>query len=129
MTTKADLKTMRCSFCGKNAEEVEKLIAGPGVYICGECVTLCVEWLESDSPAPPRAPYLRASPDAAAMAGKPSDEVLELIASRSGAAKGADQNVKELVAFVRARGVSWTRIGEALGVTRQAAWERYSDEK
>ena len=34
-------KSVRCSFCGKPQEQVEKLIAGPGVYICDECVDLC----------------------------------------------------------------------------------------
>ncbi|MDA1000571.1 MAG: ATP-dependent Clp protease ATP-binding subunit ClpX, partial [bacterium] len=33
--------SLRCSFCGKGQEEVKKLIAGPGVYICDECVELC----------------------------------------------------------------------------------------
>ena len=32
-----------CSFCGKNQEEVKKLIAGPSVYICDECIGLCNE--------------------------------------------------------------------------------------
>ena len=35
--------TLRCSFCGKSQEEVKKLIAGPHVYICDECVELCQE--------------------------------------------------------------------------------------
>ena len=34
---------MYCSFCGKQSDFVEKLIAGPGVFICNECVNLCVE--------------------------------------------------------------------------------------
>ena len=33
--------TLRCSFCGKEQNEVRKLIAGPGVYICDECIHLC----------------------------------------------------------------------------------------
>ena len=33
----------RCSFCGKSQEEVKKLIAGPSVYICEECIELCNE--------------------------------------------------------------------------------------
>ena len=33
----------KCSFCGKSEAQVEKMIAGPGVYICNECVGLCVE--------------------------------------------------------------------------------------
>ena len=32
---------LRCSFCGKSRDEVRKLIAGPTVYICDECVNLC----------------------------------------------------------------------------------------
>lgn len=34
-------KVLYCSFCGKNQHEVRKLIAGPSVYICDECVDLC----------------------------------------------------------------------------------------
>ena len=33
--------TLTCSFCGKSQEEVRKLIAGPTVYICDECIELC----------------------------------------------------------------------------------------
>ena len=39
---------LRCSFCGKSQEYVRKLIAGPGVYICDECVELCNEILEEE---------------------------------------------------------------------------------
>jgi len=38
-----------CSFCGKSQEEVKKLIAGPSVYICDECIQLCNEIIEEDS--------------------------------------------------------------------------------
>ena len=34
---------LKCSFCGKAQEQVVKLIAGPGVYICDECISLCNE--------------------------------------------------------------------------------------
>lgn len=34
-------KTKRCSFCGRSEDEVKKLIAGPNVYICDECVEVC----------------------------------------------------------------------------------------
>ncbi|MGH7610804.1 MAG: ATP-dependent Clp protease ATP-binding subunit ClpX [Candidatus Dormibacteria bacterium] len=39
----------RCSFCNKSQEQVRKLIAGPGVYICDQCIELCQEVLEEDS--------------------------------------------------------------------------------
>ncbi len=40
--------TLRCSFCGRTQDEVRKLIAGPGVYICDECVALCEDILSED---------------------------------------------------------------------------------
>jgi len=41
----------QCSFCGKSEERVKRLIAGPGVYICDECVALCQEILTSEQRA------------------------------------------------------------------------------
>ena len=40
--------TVRCSFCGKSQAEVRKIVAGPGVYICNECVELCKEIIDED---------------------------------------------------------------------------------
>ena len=42
----ADL--LKCSFCGKSQKQVKKLIAGPGVYICDECIELCNEIIEEE---------------------------------------------------------------------------------
>src|SRR5229473_2967206 len=39
----------RCSFCGKGQDQVRKLVAGPGVFICDQCIDLCQEVLEDDS--------------------------------------------------------------------------------
>jgi ATP-dependent Clp protease ATP-binding subunit ClpX len=39
---------LKCSFCGKSQKQVKKLIAGPGVYICDECIELCNEIMEED---------------------------------------------------------------------------------
>jgi ATP-dependent Clp protease ATP-binding subunit ClpX len=44
----ADDPPLRCSFCGKTRTEVRRLIAGPQVFICDECVLLCVEILQAD---------------------------------------------------------------------------------
>ena len=41
-------KLLYCSFCGKSQHEVRKLIAGPSVFICDECVDLCNEILEEE---------------------------------------------------------------------------------
>ena len=43
-----DKKTVRCSFCGKAQENVKRIIAGPGVYICDECVGLCSNIIEEE---------------------------------------------------------------------------------
>lgn len=42
-------KTLTCSFCGKSRDSVDKLIAGPGIYICSECVTISYNILDSDT--------------------------------------------------------------------------------
>ncbi|MFM8528931.1 MAG: ClpX C4-type zinc finger protein, partial [Ilumatobacteraceae bacterium] len=39
---------LKCSFCGKSQKQVKKLIAGPGVYICDECIELCNEIIEEE---------------------------------------------------------------------------------
>jgi len=41
-------KQLKCSFCGKSQEQVKRLVAGPGVYICDECIELCSEIIEEE---------------------------------------------------------------------------------
>ena len=48
MSTKMDDEKLRCSFCGKAQDEVKKLIAGPHVYICNECIRLCQDILKDE---------------------------------------------------------------------------------
>ena len=48
-TDKSYGNTLHCNFCGKSQREVKKLIAGPGVYICDECIELCNEIIYEDS--------------------------------------------------------------------------------
>ena len=43
-----DKKQLKCSFCGKNQDQVKRLIAGPGVYICDECIDLCSEIIQDE---------------------------------------------------------------------------------
>jgi len=66
MTTSGSKSTKvpyRCSFCGKSQEQVRKLIAGQGVYICDECINLCQEIIEEEMLDAPRA----AKPQAAKL--------------------------------------------------------------
>lgn len=48
MTTKDTNGALKCSFCGKGQKEVKKLIAGPGVYICDECIDLCNDIIDEE---------------------------------------------------------------------------------
>ena len=54
-----------CSFCGKSQRQVKKLIAGPGVYICDECIDLCNEIIDEELTTPAsRSRRSRATPSA-----------------------------------------------------------------
>ena len=44
-----DKSAVKCSFCGKSQDEVQRIIAGPGVYICTECIELCQEIIDDDA--------------------------------------------------------------------------------
>jgi ATP-dependent Clp protease ATP-binding subunit ClpX len=48
MTLSESSELLKCSFCGKSQKQVRKLIAGPGVYICDECIELCNEIIEEE---------------------------------------------------------------------------------
>jgi ClpX C4-type zinc finger len=111
------LQTLSCSFCTKDQDAVAKLIAGPGVYICNECVGLCSLILAEGL-----------APGFGSWDEHPDDEMLASLAKIQAAVSQADAAVHDHVAVLRARGISWTRIGEALGVSKQAAWERFSGE-
>lgn len=115
-------ETPRCSFCGKAHTEVEKLVAGPGVHICNECVDLAEQIVDQyrDRPGDLRLPMWNTLSDA------------EMLAHIPRVARVADQvetNLRTWVQELRRRGVTWARIGEALGITRQSAWERFSGEE
>lgn len=123
MTTsavRADHK-QHCSFCAKPSEEVSKLIAGAGVYICDACVRLCNHILSEEDTT-------ESTPEVTIWEQKTDDEILETLPRIALVSAQADARVHALVDILRRRGVAWARIGKALGVTRQSAWERFSNE-
>ena len=111
------LQALCCSFCAKDKDAVAKLIAGPGVYICNECVGLC-DLILADEPAPAFGAWNE----------RPDDEMLASLAQVQAVVSQADAAVHDYVGILREGGISWTRIGAALGVSKQAAWERFSGE-
>jgi hypothetical protein len=114
--------TVACSFCMKPPAAVRKMIAGPGVFICNECVGLCSDIIATS-------PAGESGPGVEAWEHRLSDD--ELLAHLPKIAALNAQVERHLTAWVRqarSRGLTWTRIGEALGMTRQSAWERFSGE-
>ena len=109
---------LRCTFCGKQHTEVAKLIAGPGIYICDECVNLCVGILAENTAA--KTPSL---PEWASLT---DNELLQRIPFIAASAANIEAGLRGRVHQLRDRGISWARIGAALGMTRQSAWERFS---
>jgi len=62
-----DKKQMKCSFCGKGQNVVRNLIAGPGVYICDECINICTSILEDEFDFPEEEEYQEAPTPSAAL--------------------------------------------------------------
>ena len=108
---------MCCSFCSKEQDAVAKLVAGPGVYICNECVDLCIHILAEE-----------AVPKVRGWSERSDDDLLSSLGRAQALVSQVDSAVHDHVEVLRGRGISWTRIGEALGVSKQAAWERFSGE-
>jgi hypothetical protein len=111
---------LHCSFCLKSQHEVAKLIAGPGfIFICDECVALC-EAIVAGKPTP--------EVDAAKfkLGLIPSETLLARLKPIEQTLQGMGNQLEKVVEELRGREVSWARIGEALGVSRQSAWERFS---
>jgi hypothetical protein len=124
---------LQCSFCAKSQHQVTKLIAGPGVYICNECIDLCNQIITDElnrKSAPARDSAQSTKPETIkAWEGLSDEDLLAEMVRAHAAHENVDRAVAHHVAALRARGVSWARIGEALGMTRQSAWERFSEEE
>ena len=121
MTTRPNLRSvfpkrgsLRWSFCGKPDRQVGKLIAGPKVFICDACIGVCNKILE-------------AMP--AAFAGweaMTNEQLLESLKPSVATVDAVRAVLQNQVEVLRKREVSWAAIGDALGISRQAAWERLS---
>ena len=112
---------LRCSFCGKTQYDVKALVAGPGVAICEACVTLCNGVIaaipEGSTPKPVKADWMEAMP---------TDQMLGVLSGMEKVYEDVSDRQRRSVDMLRGRKVSWEAIGKALGVSRQAAWERFS---
>ena len=114
--------TAKCSFCRKPNTSVDKLVAGPGVFICNECIDLASQII-AETPVSPQsgvAPWERPAT---------LDEVLANLRPVAAAEAHAEENLRAWITKARSLGATWAQIGAALGMTRQSAWERFSGEE
>lgn len=116
---------VRCSFCAKPSSDVGKVIAGPGVYICNECVGLCSDILRAEQQKPSEPGTQLPAWDETMTDG----QILDLLPRIAAVGAQNEANLQQLVAILRERRVTWVRIGTALRITRQSAWERFSGEE
>jgi hypothetical protein len=110
-----------CSFCLKPSNEVKKLVAGPGVYICNECVDLSRQIIRNSPSLPPRLTSWEDELDL--------DGVLASLPRMAAAGAQVESNLSRFVKRARELGATWAAIGTSLGMTRQSAWERFSGEE
>lgn len=103
-----------CNFCRKTSKEVPSLISGPGIHICGNCVKTCNTIL-SGLPSEGFGGWDQLTEDA----------LLSNLQRSLDAFEGARAVLQQQIDTLRNREVSWQKIGDALGVSRQAAWERF----
>ncbi len=81
---------LKCSFCGKTHHQVVKLIAGPGVYICNECIDLCNQIVE-DEVSTAHESILDAEIEAAAQAARHAVDRLRILAQQARNAPEPDE--------------------------------------
>jgi ClpX C4-type zinc finger len=137
-------KTLHCSFCTKSQDDVAQLIAGPGVFICDECVAICndvisAERVRAKQNEAASGPQSKETADATAtetaaaethtigdVQSMSTEQLLRLVQFQEKLLEQSRAGLQEAVDTLRSREVSWATIGEALGVSRQAAWDRFS---
>ena len=106
---------MMCSFCAGSASSTRRLVAGPGVAICQDCAASSIRLLSGTDSSPAEAPWARMTDEA----------LLAHLPEISAVAAQVEDRLCAWVGTARQRSISWARIGAALGMTRQSAWERF----
>lgn len=113
-----DVTRKRCSFCGRAGERGMRFAGGLGAMICEECVSHFQEMFSVPAQAEAAAvpPWERMT-DA---------EILSAIPAISQTSEQVSEFLVEWIELARSRKLSWAQIGKSLGVSKQAAWEKFA---
>lgn len=115
-----DVRRKRCSFCGEPGDpQTRRLAGGLGAFLCEECAVHFHGVFTSEekflaSAVPP--PWERMS----------ATELVSVLPRIAATGTQVDAFLVEWVELCRRQGISWAEIGKSLGVSRQAAWERFA---
>lgn len=110
-----------CSFCGKPNTEVKTLVAGPGVFICNECVDLSVTvvaataGVSSEESARLRAQALD----------RPAQDILDMLPGMARSAARVELELARWVGRAREKGADWQQIADVLGTSAGDARQRF----
>ena len=107
-------KFLRCSFCRKPESRVAKLIGGSRGYICDVCVAACNKILEATPPG------------FTGWESLSNEQLLDSLLPAEKTVEAVRAVLQAQIDVLRNRGISWAAIGEAMKISRQAAWERFS---
>lgn len=111
-----------CSFCGTEWSADNRFAGGMGALMCARCLKKYGEIFDS-----PRA--MAELGDYRWWHDMTTDEMVEMLPKIVATESQVNMFLRDWVDLLRERGRSWTEIGAALGVTRQAAWERFGRSK
>jgi ClpX C4-type zinc finger len=117
----ADDVIASCSFCGKPDRRVAKMVAGPGVFICNECVDLSATIIgESGATTSEESAQARAR-----YRDRPAEEILALLPALARSAARVEAETAAWVGRLREQGTDWPAIADALEMSVDAARDRF----
>ena len=90
------------------------------MFICDQCIQLCSEVLESDD--------RRGRDLSIGLDSEVAEVLLDELRINAAGLKQSEEQLQRAINLLRKNQVAWSRIGEAIGTSRQAAWERFSGE-
>lgn len=124
-TTFTDSPIASCSFCDKPNTAVKNLVAGPGVFICNECVELSAAIVaDAAHITPEESARLRAQ-----FVDRSAEEILDMLAGVARSASRIEADLTRLVTRLRERGTDWQQIADALGTSIDAVRQRFEAER